>query len=121
MPCVFVTMPHGYVIVPHGYLVIPHVYVIIPHEYVRVPHVYGTVPHVYRTVRHEYRTVLHGYKMLRMYSAHGRGIINGSCYFSPSECPRFDSYLDKNTRTIELFSLCCEITCLENGSILCLG
>lgn len=83
--------------------------------------IYRTVPHVYRTVPCEYRIVLHGYKMLRMYSVHGRGVINGSCYFSASEYPRFDSYLDKNTRMIELFSLYCEITCLEDGFVLCLS
>ena len=28
--------------------------------------------------------------------------------------PRFDSYLDKTIMMFELFSLCCEIICLEN-------
>lgn len=37
-----------------------------------------------------------------------------ACYFSASEYPRFDSYLDKNIRMIELFFLHCEISCLED-------
>lgn len=99
-------VPHECIIASYGYAVAPHVYGILPHVYGTVPHVYGIVPHVYGIV-------LCGCKMLRMYSAHGRGPINGSCYFSASEYPRFESYLDRSTRMIKLFSLCCEITCLE--------
>ena len=34
--------------------------------------------------------------------------------FQLQNYPRFDSYLDKNTGMVELFSLCCETTCLED-------
>lgn len=104
LPHVFLTKSGGYRIVPHVYLintsckhvvtpqghaVVPHVYVIIPCVYVTghpvdgiLPYVYRTVPHTCVTVPHAYGVVLCGRKMLRMYSACGRGPVNGLLFFS---------------------------------------
>lgn len=53
-------------------------------------------------------------KYLEWCSPRDRGSYMVAVIFQLLNHPRFDSYLDKTIRMFELFSLCCEIICLEN-------